>query len=311
MIAMSVEPVEIDGKWFVDVTAGGRKLKKRGPFKDTSAAEAEADRIISEWAPAVPTTTNGTVILNGKPVELTSDLGRKLIVLACRAAENLISDAELRAELEIFDDVEFKAISESPAFIKALRQERFARINSGRALRESAAKIVAKGPAQLGRHLDSPATSPKHLVEIHKELRQTAHGGDGAESPAGAAERFSIVFHLGSDVERLEKEITPKPPRKSKVKPSSRNDVDDERFYQTHQRYPGKGSTQNKFADRSQVSTSRTTFELDTQFLGWRHDQRARYLLARTAPAKFKRSNERGRNSSQTRMASPPPSTPN
>jgi hypothetical protein len=208
--AVQVEPIKVDGQWFVDTTMNGRLTKRRGPFADADKAKAVADLIIKEFTPTVPAIKNDdTIVLNGN--KLSSDLGRKLVVWACRAAENLVADAEVRAEFEIFDDAEWKAISEHPGLIKSLRQERFARISSGRALRESAAKIVAKGPTQLGRHLESPATSPKHLVEIHRELRQTAHGGDGAESPAGAAERFSIVFHLGADVERIEKTIEPRP----------------------------------------------------------------------------------------------------
>ena len=69
---------------------------------------------------------------------------------------------------------------------------------------------MAKGLEVLGRHLNDPSASPKHKVEIHRELRQTAHGGDNAESPTNAAERFSIVFHMGADVERIEKIIEPK-----------------------------------------------------------------------------------------------------
>jgi hypothetical protein len=160
-----------------------------------------------------PAIANDTIVLHSKPVALDSPEGRRLVVSCTRAAENLISDSELRAEFEIFDDAEFKAISESPALIKAIRQERFSRINSGRAARESAAKIFAKAPEVLGRHLNDPSGSVKGKVEIHRELRQTAHGGDNAENPANDASKFVITFHLGADTERIEKEITPKPPQ--------------------------------------------------------------------------------------------------
>lgn len=210
---IQVESIEVDGQWFVDTMMNGRLTKRRGPFS-ADKAKAAADLLVKEFTPTLPATTNDdTIILNSKPVKLSSDLGRKLVVWACRAAENLVTDAEVRAEFELFDDTEWKAVSEHPGLIKALRQERFARINSGRAFRESAAKIVAKGPAELGKHLFNPATSPKHKTELHRELRQSAHG-NGEESPADAAQLFHIVINLGEN-EKFEREVqlTPKPPQ--------------------------------------------------------------------------------------------------
>ena len=53
--------------------------------------------------------------------------------------------------------------------------------------------------------------SARHRIEAAKEIRQVAIGGNDAESPTGAAERFVITFNLGADVERIEKTITPRP----------------------------------------------------------------------------------------------------
>jgi len=42
--AMHIQPVEADGKFWIDVTIGPHKLKRRGPFKDADAAKTAADR---------------------------------------------------------------------------------------------------------------------------------------------------------------------------------------------------------------------------------------------------------------------------
>jgi len=115
-LTMECNPIEVDGKWWVDVSLNNRKMKRRGPFPNADKAKAEADRIIREWTPALPATTNATVVLHGKPTELNSDLGRKFIVDAVRAAEGLQKDDELRAKYEISPS-DLKKIAENTAVI--------------------------------------------------------------------------------------------------------------------------------------------------------------------------------------------------
>jgi hypothetical protein len=220
---MNVEPVEIDGKHFVDWLTNGRDARRFGPYPTADIAKAKANKLIAHLQPNTPTLPaikNDVVILGGREVALDSSEGHRLVVFCTRAAENLISDAEVRAHFEIFDDAEWKAISENPALIKAIRTERFQRINSGRAARESAAKIFAKAPEVLGQHLNDPAnTNVRSKVDIHRELRATVHGdGDDADA-ARDTERFVIRIDLssapgsGDDVLEIVKDITPKPPQ--------------------------------------------------------------------------------------------------
>jgi hypothetical protein len=220
-ITLDITPIEIDGKHWVRVIVGDHELKRRGPFKDANAAKAAADRLLAQWQPNTPTVPANTVVLRGEPITLDSTEGHRLVVFCTRAAENLISDTEVRAHFEIFDDVEWKAISENPALIKAIRQERFARINSGRAARESAAKIFAKAPEVLAQHLNDPSANVRAKVDIHRELRATVHGNGADAEAARDTERFVITFNLGSDIERIEKVIT-KP-----VPPTIENKTDD------------------------------------------------------------------------------------
>jgi len=156
-----------------------------------------------------PATTNATVVLHGKPTELNSDLGRKFIVDAVRAAEGLQEDDELRAKYEISPS-DLKKIAENTAVIAAIRDERARRVRNGQAAREAAQQRFIKSPAIMDAIMSDQQANPRHRIEASRELRATATGG-GDESPAGASELFSIVFHLGADVERLEKVITPKP----------------------------------------------------------------------------------------------------
>jgi len=50
-LTMECNPIEVDGKWWVDVSLNNRKMKRRGPFPNADKAKAEADRIIREWTP--------------------------------------------------------------------------------------------------------------------------------------------------------------------------------------------------------------------------------------------------------------------
>jgi hypothetical protein len=101
-MTMQIEPVEIGGQHFVNVSMNGHAMKKRGPFSSADKAKAEADRIIREWTPALPTSASkDVVVLHGRAVELASDEGRRFVVDCTRAGEGLITDAVLQEMYEI------------------------------------------------------------------------------------------------------------------------------------------------------------------------------------------------------------------
>jgi hypothetical protein len=216
VIAMSVEPIEIDGKWFVDVTMGGRKLKKRGPYTNADKAKAEADRIIREWTPALPTSTSkDVVVLHGKPTTIDSHEGHQFVVDCTRAGEGLITDETLREMYEIAPK-NWANIDKNPALIKAIRDERKRRIRSGAAARESACEIYAKTPAVMSTILNDGKMPARHRIEAAKEIRQQAVGGEGVESTTEATERFVININLGDDTEPFRREVEINP---NKFKP--------------------------------------------------------------------------------------------
>jgi hypothetical protein len=208
-ITMEVQPVEIDGKHWVDVTVGGRKLKKRGPFKNASTAKAEADRIISEWAPAVPAITNDDVIvLNGKPTKIDSSEGSAFVRDACRAGESILSD-EMLCQTYGLTPKNLEKLTENRALIAAVRAEGRRRVRSGQRAKEAAQGIFVKAPTVLDSIMSDERASPRHRIEAAKEIRQVAIGS-GNESIAEAAERFTITINLGADVEPFKLDVDPK-----------------------------------------------------------------------------------------------------
>ena len=44
-MTIEIEPVELDGKYFIDVTIDGHAMERRGPFPDADTAETIAERM--------------------------------------------------------------------------------------------------------------------------------------------------------------------------------------------------------------------------------------------------------------------------
>jgi hypothetical protein len=142
-----------------------------------------------------------------------------------RAAEGLISDADLREEYEI-TDAEWKALTKNKILIRAIQAERARRVRSGLAAKEAAAKELATGPQVLGKLLHSDTIHPKHATDLHRELRATAHGGGDGERAADT-EKFVITIIMGEQSEHFEKEIAPTKPLIPVIE-NKANDNDDE-----------------------------------------------------------------------------------
>jgi hypothetical protein len=217
-ILMDVQPIEVDGKWWVEISMNGRKLKRRGPFKDANTAKIEADRVVRYWQPALPTSASKDVVeLHGKPIELTSDEGRRFVIDCTRAGEGLITDETLREIYEISPE-NWAQIDKNTALIKAIRDERKRRIRNGVAARESACELYAKVPAVMGTIMNDTKSPARHRIEAAKEIRQQAVGGDGAESIAEASERFIININMGADVAPLKIDVPPEDIRRNTKK---------------------------------------------------------------------------------------------
>jgi hypothetical protein len=150
------------------------------------------------------------ITLHGGVPDLNTDAGHAFVVDATRAAEGLISDAELQRKYEL-SPLDFQAIAKDSALIRAIQIERERRVLSGVAVREAAAKHHVAAPRILGGILENELSSPRHVIEAAKELRATANGNGDSDSPT-KGELFSIVINLGADcVVQHEFELTPKP----------------------------------------------------------------------------------------------------
>lgn len=212
MIAMSVEPIELDGKWFVDVTIGAQKLPRKGPYKNADTAKAAADLYIRKLAPNLPATTSDTIVLHGKPVALDSHEGHQFVVDCTRAGEGLVDDKTLQEVYEISPE-NWAQIDKNPTLIKAIRDERKRRIRSGAAAREAACEYYAKAPTTMNAIMTNGKMPARHRIEAAKEIRQQAIGGDGVESSAEATEKFVININLGNDAESFKREVEINPNR--------------------------------------------------------------------------------------------------
>jgi hypothetical protein len=197
-MTMQIEPVEDAGQWWVNVSMSGRPMKRRGPYTNADKAKAEAHRIIREWTPALPATTNETVMLHGRAVELNSDEGRRFSTDCCRAAEGILSDLELQQTWEISPE-NFAQLEKNPALIKAIRDIRKNRTRSGQAARESACGYYVKAPTAMNAIMTDSKSPVRARIEAAREIRSQALGGAGTESTAEASEKFVISINLGSD----------------------------------------------------------------------------------------------------------------
>ena len=211
-ITMHVEPVEVDGQHFVDVSMNDHKPKRHGPFASADVAKSKADQLIKYWhTPTTNPPADDVVVLHGTPTKLDSDAGRKFVTDATRAAEGLIDDKTLQEIYEISPE-NWENITKNVALGRAIRDAGRARVRSGQAAREAAQQHFTKAPTILDSIMSNERASPRHRIEAAKEIRQVAIGSDGAEStPADASEKFTIIFNLGADTERIEKTITPRP----------------------------------------------------------------------------------------------------
>ena len=179
---------------------------------------------------------SGSIILGDVPIELSSDLGRQLVVDCTRAAEGLVTDRELIEKYEI-SPADWGNIAKDTALIRAIQAERNRRVHNGTAARESAAKHFVRAPNILGTIMDSEGANPRHKIEAIRELRATAVPDNQTNQPDNG--RFHIVINLGSDVEIYNKSIAvdpndvppdaqPKLPRRPKLMVLANPEFDDD-----------------------------------------------------------------------------------
>ena len=48
---MTIEPIEADGKWWVDVSASGHQLMRLGPYSSASRAQNKAAKLTRKYQP--------------------------------------------------------------------------------------------------------------------------------------------------------------------------------------------------------------------------------------------------------------------
>lgn len=209
---IQVEPIQAHGKWWLEVTIGDQKLLQKKSYATADAAKAAAEKLLQAWTPNLPASTSKDfVVLHGREIALDSDEGRRFVSDCTKSAEQTgaMTDADIIDRWEISTS-EWEALKSNVKLGRLIREEGRRRTASGARTRAAAQHHFTKSPDILDK-IQSSAASPRHVVEAIRELRAISSSGD--ESPAAASELFSIVFHLGSDIERIDKVVTPKPPQ--------------------------------------------------------------------------------------------------
>jgi hypothetical protein len=136
-----------------------------------------------------------TVTLRGISIPLNSDIGGAFLAECARNKERLVSDEQICERFGIEPNA-WATIIKDPAVRLAVTVEHERRVRNGDAARESAAKLFAGAPEVLGRILNDPKASPRHVIEASKELRATARADD--EKNGDTAERVVVNIRIGN-----------------------------------------------------------------------------------------------------------------
>jgi hypothetical protein len=168
--------------------------------------------------------------LRSTPIDLNTDLGHAFVVDCTRAAEGLVTDAELAQKYEL-SPKDWRALTKNKELEHAIRAERERRVRSGTAVKEAAARHLVKGVGIVDQIMTAADSHPKHKLDAFRELRSTASIGGDAEGRPDSS-RFVIYIDLtagGGDVERFDKERAPmKIDISAEDDPKEKRDVDDQ-----------------------------------------------------------------------------------
>src|SRR5262249_8957009 len=143
-------------------------------------------------------------------IPLASDVGGAFLTDCARNRERIMSDDAIREKYGI-EANDWANIIKDPAVRLAVNAESERRIKNGDAARESAAKLFATAPETLGKILNDPKSSPRHVIEAAKELRATANVG--AEKFSEEADRVIINISLGANEKPIVIDSGPLPKR--------------------------------------------------------------------------------------------------
>jgi len=138
---------------------------------------------------------SATVTLRGISIPLASDVGGAFLTDCARNRERIMPDDAICEKYGINAD-DWTTIVKNPAVRLAVNAESERRVRSGDAARDSAAKIFAAAPEVLGKIINDPKSSPRHVIEAAKEIRATARSGD--EIPGANVERVVVTINLGN-----------------------------------------------------------------------------------------------------------------
>jgi len=137
--------------------------------------------------------SDGSVVLRGVEIDLTSDIGVGFVDDCCRFIENVISEAQIKAKYKL-SDADWERLAENEPLQQSVARRKERRIFTGDAAREKAQYLFLATPDVLGNILNDTMTPARSRIDAAKELRQVALGGP--EATPATSEKFIIRIDL-------------------------------------------------------------------------------------------------------------------
>jgi len=135
------------------------------------------------------------VTLRGVSIPLASDVGQVFLTDCAYNRARLVSDEQICEKFGITPEA-WADIIKNPAVRLAVNGEHERLIRTGDIARQSAAQLFATAPEVLGRILNDPKSSPRHVIEASKELRATACVG--TDQTGEDVDRVVVTINLGN-----------------------------------------------------------------------------------------------------------------
>jgi hypothetical protein len=187
-LIIDIRPIEIDGKYYVDMSMNGRELEQRGPYPTAAAAEAMARELIAATQEAVKVPPRAEIADLKDNQEFVDD--------CCRHSEGVLGEAAMRKKWR-FDDATWELLGSDDELVRAIAETQTHRIRSGAAKREKAQQHIVRGVDVLSKIMDDPQANVRSRVDSIKALDALAD--PGPQHAAAEQDRIVIRIDLGAD----------------------------------------------------------------------------------------------------------------
>jgi len=138
--------------------------------------------------------SDGSVVLRGVVIDLTSDVGVGFVDDCCRFCEKLVTADQVKSKYKLSDDA-WSQLGDNEPLLQAVDRRKERRVRDGTAAREMAQQLFIQAQPVLGTLLNDTQTPARSRIDAAKELRQVALGG---ETTPVTSEKFVIRIDLSA-----------------------------------------------------------------------------------------------------------------